>query len=60
MKVDTQHKARMAEYKGAAVEHPVAYLPVFPGTNCDYDTARAFRRAGARGYDKRLPQPHGR
>ncbi len=47
MKVDTQHKARMAEYKGAAVEHPVAYLPVFPGTNCDYDTARAFRRAGA-------------
>lgn len=25
----------------------MAYLPVFPGTNCDYDTARAFRRAGA-------------
>jgi phosphoribosylformylglycinamidine synthase len=25
----------------------VAYLPVFPGTNCDYDTAKAFRRAGA-------------
>jgi phosphoribosylformylglycinamidine synthase len=23
-------------------------LPVFPGTNCDYDTAAAFRRAGAR------------
>ena len=34
-------------YPGEAVEHPVAYLPVFPGTNCDYDTARAFRRAGA-------------
>ena len=34
-------------YGGEAVEHPVAYLPVFPGTNCDYDTARAFRRAGA-------------
>ena len=34
-------------YKGEAVERPVAYLPVFPGTNCDYDTARAFRRAGA-------------
>ena len=34
-------------YPGEAVEHPVAYLPVFPGTNCDYDTAKAFRRAGA-------------
>lgn len=22
-------------------------LPVFPGTNCDYDTAKAFREAGA-------------
>ena len=36
-----------APYPGEAVEHPVAYLPVFPGTNCDYDTAKAFRRAGA-------------
>ena len=34
-------------YPGEAVEHPVAFLPVFPGTNCDYDTAKAFRRAGA-------------
>ena len=23
------------------------FIPVFPGTNCDYDTAKAFRRAGA-------------
>ncbi len=22
------------------------YIPVFPGTNCDYDTAKAFKRAG--------------
>ncbi len=35
------------EYPGPAKEHPVAYFPSFPGTNCDYDTARAFRRAGA-------------
>ena len=35
------------KYKGAPVEHPIAYLPVFPGTNCDYDTAKAFRKAGA-------------
>ena len=38
----------VVKYPGEAVEHPVAYLPVFPGTNCDYDTAKAFRRAGAR------------
>ncbi len=38
---------RTLTYKGEAVEHPIAYLPVFPGTNCDYDTAKAFRRAGA-------------
>ncbi len=41
------HEHRTCEWPGEAVEHPVAYLPVFPGTNCDYDTARAFRRAGA-------------
>ncbi|MDO4806109.1 MAG: phosphoribosylformylglycinamidine synthase, partial [Coriobacteriales bacterium] len=26
---------------------PRVVIPVFPGTNCEYDTARAFRRAGA-------------
>ena len=35
------------EYQGERIEHPRAYLPVFPGTNCDYDTAKAFRKAGA-------------
>ncbi len=25
----------------------IAYFPVFPGTNCDYDTSKAFKRAGA-------------
>lgn len=34
-------------WPGEAVGRPVALLPVFPGTNCDYDTARALRRAGA-------------
>ena len=34
-------------YKGEAVETPLVYIPVFPGTNCDYDTAKAFRKAGA-------------
>ena len=35
------------EYPGETKEHPVVYLPSFPGTNCDYDTAKAFSRAGA-------------
>jgi phosphoribosylformylglycinamidine synthase len=29
------------------MKKPLALLPVFPGTNCDYDTARAFEEAGA-------------
>ena len=43
------YKAKKAdlEYKGPAVEKVVAYIPVFPGTNCDYDSAKAFRKAGA-------------
>ena len=39
--------AKSFTYPGEAVEHPRVYIPVFPGTNCDYDTAKAFRRAGA-------------
>ena len=34
-------------YPGEPVDKPVVCLPVFPGTNCDYDTAKAFREAGA-------------
>ena len=43
------YKARKAdlEYKGPAVDKVIAYIPVFPGTNCDYDSAKAFRKAGA-------------
>ncbi len=26
---------------------PHVFIPVFPGTNCEYDSARAFERAGA-------------
>ncbi len=26
---------------------PTVFIPVFPGTNCEYDTARAFEAAGA-------------
>jgi len=33
--------------KGASIARPRVILPVFPGTNCEYDTARAFEDAGA-------------
>ncbi len=26
---------------------PLVFIPVFPGTNCDYDSAKAWRKAGA-------------
>jgi len=29
------------------VARPTVFIPVFPGTNCEYDSARAFERAGA-------------
>ena len=34
-------------YAKHTVTKPIVCLPVFPGTNCDYDTTKAFRRAGA-------------
>ncbi|MCR5821616.1 MAG: phosphoribosylformylglycinamidine synthase [Bacteroidales bacterium] len=29
------------------VANPHVFIPAFPGTNCEYDSARAFNRAGA-------------
>jgi phosphoribosylformylglycinamidine synthase len=29
------------------IARPRVFIPVFPGTNCEYDSARAFERAGA-------------
>ena len=31
----------------AKIVRPKVLIPVFPGTNCEYDSARAFERAGA-------------
>ena len=30
------------------VARPTVFIPVFPGTNCEYDSARAFEQAGAK------------
>lgn len=44
---DADCSRKAAPYDGEPVEHPVVYLPVFPGTNCDYDMQAAFANEGA-------------
>ncbi len=38
---------RLTVRVAASTARPKAVIPVFPGTNCEYDTARALTRAGA-------------
>lgn len=40
--------ARKKERTLESIAKPEVLIPVFPGTNCEYDTARAFERAGAK------------
>ncbi len=40
--------ARKHERAPRNIVKPTVLIPVFPGTNCEYDTARAFERAGAK------------
>ena len=44
VKACTQKPATPQDLKGKA---PIVYIPVFPGTNCDFDSAKAWRKAGA-------------
>ncbi len=44
-KISYSHKHPATYGKGIA--RPKAIIPVFPGTNCEYDCARALERAGA-------------
>lgn len=32
----------------SSIASPKVFIPAFPGTNCEYDSARAFERAGAK------------
>jgi len=34
-------------YSSIKTAKPRVFIPVFPGTNCEYDSAKAFERAGA-------------
>ena len=41
------------------IGQPTVFIPVFPGTNCEYDSTRAFERAGAKvvtKVDESVPQ----
>ena len=33
---------------GHKIAQPTVFIPVFPGTNCEYDSTKAFERAGAK------------
>ena len=41
------YTARTGRAPAVKAAVPRVFIPVFPGTNCEYDTARAFERAGA-------------
>jgi len=41
------YKAEKRIAPAVKVARPRVLIPAFPGTNCEYDTARAFERAGA-------------
>ena len=41
----TQRKPRS---KHSSISHPKVLIPVFPGTNCEYESARAFIEQGAK------------
>ncbi|ATD54778.1 phosphoribosylformylglycinamidine synthase [Clostridium chauvoei] len=47
-KVETVlYKEGTIKSPGIKVAKPRVFIPVFPGTNCEYDCARAFRNEGA-------------
>ncbi len=41
------YEAHERKAPAIGIAKPKVIIPVFPGTNCEYDTARAFARAGA-------------
>ncbi len=48
-KVDTGlYHAENIHICARKIAQPTVFIPVFPGTNCEYDSAKAFERAGAK------------
>ncbi len=42
-----EYEAKERMHASYTVDVPKVLIPVFPGTNCEYDSAKAFRKAGA-------------
>ncbi len=47
MSYDVSEKGRSVYVCRNKVAKPTVFIPVFPGTNCEYDSAKAFERAGS-------------
>ena len=45
--IDYAYDKRNVNVSSSRIARPKVFIPVFPGTNCEYDTARAFEKAGA-------------
>lgn len=41
-----EYDAKKRAFPTIKAAKPKVFIPVFPGTNCEYDTSRAFERAG--------------
>ena len=48
LKEDGCFHASKVHIRSHKIAQPTVFIPVFPGTNCEYDSAKAFERAGAR------------
>ena len=44
---DTLYDAKQVYIAQRKLAKPKVFIPVFPGTNCEYDTTKAFEQAGA-------------
>ncbi len=47
VKTITYNGTCQKKYSELTIAHPRIFIPVFPGTNCEYDTQRAFEKYGA-------------
>ena len=45
---DSCYQAKNIHVCSHKLAQPTVFIPVFPGTNCEYDSTRAFERAGAK------------
>ncbi len=46
--IPVSYKAEFRNKSKIKIAKPRVFIPVFPGTNCEYDSARAWRFAGAK------------